>query len=302
VLELQNLTKRFGRVTALDGCSFKVERGRVLGFLGRNGAGKTTTMRAIFGLVELDDGRVLWEGKPVQRETRFRFGYMPEERGLYPRMRTADQLQYFAMLRGLSSRGAREQTDFWLQRVQLSDRADDLVETLSHGNQQRVQLAVSLVGYPDLLVLDEPFSGLDPIAADTLTSIIRGEAKRGAAVVFSSHQLDLVGGVCDDIAIVTGGKVVLDGDLEQIRRSAPLRHLSVSLEEGRDGWAEQIAGRIEGISIVRRDGASAEFTVPSDTRPEAIVEVVAEAGRIEAFRLEPPGLEDIFREAAGDAP
>jgi ABC-2 type transport system ATP-binding protein len=302
VLELQNLTKRFGRVTALDGCSFKAERGRVLGFLGRNGAGKTTTMRAIFGLVELDDGRVMWEGKPVQRETRFRFGYMPEERGLYPRMRTADQLQYFAMLRGLSGGEAREQTDLWLQRLQLSDRADDLVETLSHGNQQRVQLAVSLVGNPDLLVLDEPFSGLDPIAADTLTSIIRGEAERGAAVVFSSHQLDLVGGVCDDIAIVTGGKVVLDGDLEQIRRSAPLRRLYVSLEEGRDGWAEQIAGRIEGISIVRRDGASAEFAVPADTRPEAIVQVVAEAGRIEAFRLEPPGLEDIFREAAGEAP
>ena len=183
-LGLLALRKRFGEVVALDKVSLEVQPGRVLGFLGPNGAGKTTVMRAIFGLLELDAGEVLWAGRPVGMTERLRFGYMPEERGLYPRMRLGDQLAYFGSLHGLSTRAARAAASRWIERLGLADRADAKVEELSHGNQQRAQLAAALLHEPELLVLDEPFAGLDPLAVRTLAAVLRAEAARGAAVLF----------------------------------------------------------------------------------------------------------------------
>jgi ABC-2 type transport system ATP-binding protein len=300
VLELRDLRKRYGDITALDGCSFTATPGRVLGFLGRNGAGKTTAMRSIFGLVEPDDGGVFWQGQTVGRAQRVRFGYMPEERGLYPRMRVADQIAYFARLRGLEKRAARAAAAHWLERLDLAGSAASTVESLSHGNQQRVQLAVALVGSPELLVLDEPFSGLDPIAAETLSSVIRDEAERGTAIVFSSHQLDLVEDVCDDIAVITQGRVVLTGDLEAIRRRSPVRYVEVGFD-GSDGQerVRDVATRLEGLSVVSQSASAVRFRLPASTRPEEVFAALSGLA-LERFRFEPPALSDIFREAAGE--
>jgi ABC-2 type transport system ATP-binding protein len=302
LLELRGLQKRYESTVALDDCSFSVERGRVLGFLGRNGAGKTTAMRSIFGLVPLDGGTMRWEGKPVDREARYHFGYMPEERGLYPRMSVQTQLEYFGELRGLDAAAARRESERWMQRLDLAERRSSTVDSLSHGNQQKVQLAVSLIGDPVLLVLDEPFSGLDPIAVEVLSSVIREAAANGAAVVFSSHQLELVGDVCDDIAVITTGHVVLDGDLEQIRRRSPIRTLQLRLEGTDDGaWAYELVERLPDSKIEESDGDSARLTVGAATRPGDVLSALGElAPKVVEFRLEPPDLERVFREAAGE--
>jgi ABC-2 type transport system ATP-binding protein len=228
MLSLRDIRKRFGPVQALDGCSFSVARGRMLGFLGPNGAGKTTSMRAVFGLVALDGGEVLWDGRPVGLEERLRFGYMPEERGLYPRMPVGEQLAYFGCLHGLDDEPARAAATRWLERLDLADRARAKVEELSHGNQQRVQLAAALVHGPELLVLDEPFAGLDPVAVRTLADVLRDEATRGAAVLFSSHQLELVEDICEEVAIVDHGRIVATGDVDTLRRASRRRRISSS--------------------------------------------------------------------------
>jgi len=301
MLELKGLRKRYDGVVALDGCTLTARRGRILGFLGRNGAGKTTALRSIFGLVALDEGSVLWEGRPVHREQYRRFGYMPETRGLYPRMPVRRQLEYFGRLRGLSAREAAAEAAGWLERLGLAERAESRLEALSHGNQQRLQLAVALAGRPALLVLDEPFSGLDPIAVDALTEIVREATAGGAAVVFSTHQLDLAAELSDDIAIITGGRVVLEGDLHELRRASPVRYVEVSFEEALDGpAAERLAAGVAGGVLVSRAGRALRLRIAVDASPVAVLEAASGCGRIEYFKLEPPTLEEVFREVAQD--
>ena len=205
MLEIIDLAKRYGPVVALDGATFTARPGRIVGFLGPNGAGKTTTMRCIFGLARPDRGEVRWKGAVVDRDARLRFGYMPEQRGLYPRMRVAEQLSYFAQQHGMRGRDADAAAGRWLERMGLADRAKSKLEELSHGNQQRIQLATALVHDPELLVLDEPFSGLDPIGIATMTEVVRERSAAGVGVVFSSHQLDLVEDVCEDVVIIARG-------------------------------------------------------------------------------------------------
>ena len=209
MLDFDGATKRFGSLTALDRCTFTARPGRLTGFLGPNGAGKTTAMRAVFGLVELDAGTVRWQGSPVGAAQRARFGYMPEERGLYPHMRVRDQLVYLGQLCGRGTTDVNRSVDRWLERLGLDGRAADRLDALSHGNQQRVQLIAALVGEPDLLVLDEPFSGLDPIAMDAMSGLLAELAFGGATVLFSSHQLDLVQDLCEDVVIIEHGRIVL---------------------------------------------------------------------------------------------
>ena len=244
MLEVADLARRYGDVVALDGLSFTVEPGQLFGFVGPNGAGKTTTMRIILGVLAADAGEVRWRGRPVDLATRARFGYMPEERGLYPKMRVRDQLAYFAELHGLARAEAGAAADTWLERLGIADRAGDRVETLSLGNQQRVQLAVALVHGPELLVLDEPFSGLDPVGVDVLSGVLRELADEGVPVVFSSHQLELVERLCESVVIINNGRLVASGRVEDLRERGAARPLvRVAVRGGRRGVARGRAGR-----------------------------------------------------------
>ncbi len=224
MLEFDQASKRFGMLVALDACSFSARPGRLTGFLGPNGAGKTTAMRTVFGLVQLDAGCVRWRGSPIGPEQRMRFGYMPEERGLYPRIRVRDQLVYLGLLCGRTTAEVNRTVDGWLERLGLASRAQDHLDTLSHGNQQRVQLVAALVNEPELLVLDEPFSGLDPLAITAMSELLIDVASAGATVLFSSHQLDLVEAICEDVVIIDAGRIVRAG----ISRSCAPRCLSGS--------------------------------------------------------------------------
>src|SRR3954464_15471612 len=227
MLEIHDLTKTYGPVTALDGASFVVRPGRLVGFLGPNGAGKTAPMRGSFGLARPDAGSIAWRGARIGRRERLRFGYMPEQRGLYPRMRVADQLTYFGQQHGLANGDAKRATARWLDGVGLADRATAKLEALSPGNQQRVQLGAALVHDPELLVLDEPFSGLDPLGIETMSSILRERAAAGGGAGFSSHQLALVEDLCEDVVIINRGRIAAAGAIDELRAASTRRHLEV---------------------------------------------------------------------------
>src|SRR3954451_15640512 len=260
MLEVADLARRYGDVVALDGLSFTVEPGRLFGFVGPNGAGKTTTMRIILGVLQPDAGTVRWRGRPVDLATRARFGYMPEERGLYPKMRVRDQLAYFARLHGLCGAAAGGAADRLLRRLRgaaavpaadrligrlgLEERAGDRVETLSLGNQQRVQLGVALVHEPEVLVLDEPYSGLDPVGVDVLSGVLQERAQAGVPVVFSSHQLELVERLCEAVAIINRGRIVATGPVDALRDGGRrVEHVRVRVEGDGDGrWLTGVPG------------------------------------------------------------
>jgi len=296
MLRLDGLCKRFGDVVALDECTLSVAPGQMLGFLGPNGAGKTTAMRTIFGLVRPDAGRVTWEDQVLTGVTRRRIGYMPEERGLYPKMRVRKQLVYFGRLHGLDRPDAERAVDHWLEIFNLTDRADAKVIELSHGNQQRVQLAASLVHRPMLLVLDEPFAGLDPIAAVTMAGILRRQAEEGVAVLFSSHQLDLVEDLCDDVTIIHQGRVILAGRVSRLRSASPRRYLEVATREPVDvSWISAMPG----ASLIEQREDRMRLLVDDTVDLQAIAAAAAGAGTISAFSLEPPSLSEVFTEAVG---
>jgi ABC-2 type transport system ATP-binding protein len=293
VLALRDLHKRYGDVVALDGCSLSVERGGILGFLGPNGAGKTTAMRIVFALVKPDRGEATWEGKPIVEDTKRQFGYMPEQRGLYPKMKAHDQLTYLGRLRGMTTADAAASADRWLERFGLVERRLDRVEVLSHGNQQRVQLAAALVHDPDLLVLDEPFSGLDPIAAETMSEVLREQAEAGKAVVFSSHQLDLVEDLCEEVAIINEGRIVVEGNVRQLKDAAPIRHLEVEVEAG----SANLFDRLEGIRQVTSEDHRITAIVDATTDVRGVLATAQATGRVRQFSYTTPSLSDLFREA-----
>jgi ABC-2 type transport system ATP-binding protein len=291
VLELRDLARRYGDVVALDGVSFSVDEGQMFGFVGPNGAGKTTTMRIILGVLAADRGQVIFRGAPVDFAMRTRFGYMPEERGLYPKMRVRDQLTYLARLHGRDAAAARESADGWIERLGLSERAGDRVEQLSLGNQQRVQLAAALVHEPDLLVLDEPFSGLDPVGVDVLSGVLGDYAARGVPVVFSSHQLELVERLCEAVAIIKDGRLVASGTVEELRdRGAAGRRVRVAVEAAADDWLP------EGAAVVDR-GPRGLLIALDGVASDAVLDAARRAGSVTYFALERPTLSELFREA-----
>jgi ABC-2 type transport system ATP-binding protein len=293
-LEVIGLTKRFGEILALDGLSLEVRPGRVLGFLGPNGAGKTTTMRCLFGLVRPDCGEVRWQGRSVGPAEWRRFGYMPEERGLYPKMRVREQLEFFAHLSGLDGRSAAVTVERWLGRLGLAERAEEKVEALSHGNQQRVQLAAALVHDPELLVLDEPFAGLDPLGVAALAAVIEELAEAGTAVIFSSHQLDLVEDVCRDVVVIERGRVVLAGPLEALRAASRRRYVEVGFRGGVT-WAP----RLEGGRVVVAEPGRTRLELDAGLAPEGLLALAQCGGELTRFSFEPLALSDLFREAVG---
>ena len=300
MLEARGLTRRFGDKTAVDDVSFEVADGQMTGFIGGNGAGKTTTMRMIMGVLEPSAGEALWNGEPMTREHRRRIGYMPAERGLYPKQPLIDQLVYLAQLRGVAPAAARARGLELLERFGLGDRAKDKLEALSLGNQQRVQIAASVIAEPDALILDEPFSGLDPRAVDAMADLLREFTSRGVPVLFSSHQLDLVERLCDSLVFLAGGRVAAQGTAAQLRRSGRVRHRLVLDSDA--GWVRDVADRL-GIGVVDVDGPRALLELPDDAEgrerasDELLRTVMARASiREDAEVL--PQLADIYREVA----
>jgi ABC-2 type transport system ATP-binding protein len=296
MLELTDVSKRYGEVAALAECSFQVHPGRLTGFLGPNGAGKTTAMRTVLGLVRPDAGTVRWQGRAVTEAARRRFGYMPEERGLYPRMRVAEQLVHLGRLSGLTAAAAIREADRWLDALGLADRKTSRLDDLSHGNQQRVQLAAALVHSPELLVLDEPFSGLDPIAMDAMSVLLTDLAHDGAAVLFSSHQLDVVEHLCEDVVVIDHGHVVLAGDLDAIRDTSSERYLDVTVARDPERFL-----RLTDAVVVAHDGDRVRLRIRRHIDPMALVADVG--GDLVRLTYEPPTLSELFRTAvSGRAP
>lgn len=296
VLELDGLVRSFGSTVALDGLSFTVPTGQVMGFLGPNGAGKSTAMRTILQLTGLDAGVIRWNGHPYGFEMCQRIGYMPEERGLYPTMRVGDQLSYLARLHGVDRRDAERASGRWLARLGVAERATDKVEALSLGNQQRVQLAAALVHEPDLLVLDEPFSGLDPVGVDELAAVLAERAAAGATVVFSSHQLDLVEGLCESVAIISRGRCVATGSVaDLVRAGRPRLVVAVAGEKGA-AWAHHLAG----VTVSENVGGRLRLVLDAGTDPQRVLSAAMAAGPVEHFEFESRRLSEIFRQAVGE--
>jgi ABC-2 type transport system ATP-binding protein len=291
VLEFDRASKQFGAVAALDACTFTARPGRLTGFLGPNGAGKTTAMRAVFGLVELDSGGVQWRGAPVGPEQRVRFGYMPEERGLYPRMRVRDQLVYLGRLCGRTSMEVGRSVDIWLERLGLATRANDRLDDLSHGNQQRAQLIAALVNEPELLVLDEPFSGLDPLAIASMSDLLAEVAAAGATVVFSSHQLDLVEDICEDVVIINAGRIVRAGDLADLRAEVPQRFVSVRYRGRSPDWSG-----LPSVELIGETDGKARLIVDQDVDLAALVAAARRTADLVSFAYGPPTLSELFRQ------
>ncbi len=290
MITVEKLTRRYGDVTVVDDVSFEVRPGRTTGFVGANGAGKTTTMRMIMGVLAASAGDVLWQGSPITADERRRFGYMPEERGLYPRMKLRDQLVYFARLHGMSRADAQRRADDLLAHFGLEDRADDLLDELSLGNQQRIQIAASLVHHPSALVLDEPFSGLDPLAVDSMVELLQQEA-RDLPLLFSSHQLDLVERLCDDLVILSGGRLVAAGPVDELRSRGADRYRVVL--DGEDAaWLRDLRG----VAVRDVDGPTALLDLAGLTAPELVRAVGERSAVLEVARDHQP-LSEIFKES-----
>jgi ABC-2 type transport system ATP-binding protein len=293
VLELSHLSRRFGAVVALDDVSFSVAEGEMVGFVGPNGAGKTTAMRIALGVLHADAGEVRWRGRPVDPDVRRRFGYMPEERGLYPKMRVHDQLVYLARLHGLDPDDARVQAQRTAEILGVADRARDRTEALSLGNQQRVQLAAALVHRPEALVLDEPFRGLDPVGVDVLSGVLREQAMGGVPVVFSSHQLELVERLCESVVLIHKGQVVAAGRIADLRAADDRLLVRVEVADGTPGWMDRLAG----VRVAEPLPGGAILELVDHVRESDVLDAARAAGDVRHFSVVQPSLTDIFRKA-----
>lgn len=291
MLELTGITKSYGGRRVLDDVGFSVGAGRLTGFVGGNGAGKTTTMRIILGVLARDSGEVTLHGAPVTSADRRRFGYMPEERGLYPKMRVREHIVYLARLHGFSKAEATTRATALLEELGLGERLEDNVETLSLGNQQRAQIAAALVHDPEVLILDEPFSGLDPLAVDVVAEVLHRRAAAGAAVLFSSHQLDVVERLCDDLVIIAGGTIRADGSREELRAQHAQRRFEL-VSAGDAGWLRDEPG----VHVIEFDGGYALFDADSDEAAQQVLRRALERGDVASFAPRHPSLAQIFTE------
>lgn len=296
MLEIKNLKKTFGSLTAVDDISFIIPDGQILGMIGQNGAGKTTTFRLILNFLTADSGEVLWNGRPLQKTDYDVIGYLPEERGLYPKVSIEDQIIYFAQLRGKSKKEIKPQIDKWMEKFQVKGKKTDKIKSLSKGNQQKVQLIATLIHQPKLVILDEPFSGLDPVNAELLEAGIKELKKQGACVIFSSHNMNNVEEICDKLIMLKNGKMVLDGTVREIREQYGRKKLfletPISIDELR-----MLPGVIkaettkEGLKVI---------DLESPENGKAIFEKVTQNGYITTFSQQPPTIEEIFKMKAGE--
>lgn len=290
-LEIDGLHKRYGDTIALDGVGFTVNPGEVFGFVGSNGAGKTTTMRITLGVLGADAGEARLNGKPIDLDVRRTIGYMPEERGLYPKMKVGAQLKYLAELHGLSSDDASAAVVRWTERLGIEHRVDDTVDSLSLGNQQRVQLAAALIHDPAVLVLDEPFSGLDPVAVDTMSEVLMEKARTGVPVLFSSHQLDLVQRLCHRVGIIGAGRMKAVGTVDELRGSGGTTFV-VHAPAAPTGWADSVPG----VTTIAHSQGHTTLSVAPGTDDQAILSAALATGPVHEFARSTPSLTDLYRE------
>jgi ABC-2 type transport system ATP-binding protein len=289
-LQIDLISKRYGDVVAVDDLSFEIQAGQLFGFVGRNGAGKTTTMRIVLGVLTADSGEVRWAGLPLDFASRRRIGYMPEQRGLYPKMRLLEQLVYLGRLHGMPGQTAHREATRWLERFGLADRRNDELQALSLGNQQRVQLAAALVFDPEVLVLDEPFTGLDPVAVDLMSGVLRERAQAGVAVIFSSHELDLVERLCDRVGIVDRGRLIACGTVPELRGRGPQRYWVDTAPAASDWWSS-----VPGVTVVRSEGTRALLEPAAGVDDQAILQIALRAGPVHEFGPAQPTLVELFR-------
>ncbi|MBP2474971.1 ABC-2 type transport system ATP-binding protein [Crossiella equi] len=290
VLEIDRISKRYGEVIALQEMTFDIRAGELFGFVGSNGAGKTTTMRIALGVLAADAGEVRWNGRPVDFETRRHIGYMPEERGLYPKMKVLEQLVYLAELHGMPAKAARRAAEEWTERLGLAERRGEEVQKLSLGNQQRVQLAAALVHDPQVLVLDEPFSGLDPVAVDVMSQVLREKCAAGVPVMFSSHQLDLVERLCDRVGIIRSGRMVVSGRVDELRSGTNPRYL-LDLPYATSDWAASLPG----VTQISAEDTRFVVELAPGTDSQTVLAAAMRTGEVREFAPHRPSLTDLFR-------
>jgi len=293
ILELRNIEKSFGEKNVLTGVSFKAEGGKAFGLLGRNGAGKTTSIRILMNVFPANSGEVLIDGQPINYD-KIAIGYLPEERGLYPKKLIIDQLTYFAELKGMSKKAAVKSIDYWLERLGMTEYRNKRLDTLSKGNQQKIQLITALVHDPDIVILDEPFSGLDPVNAMLLKDVVKEQIAKGKIVLFSSHQMSYIEEFCDSIAILNNGVVALHGDLHDIKRDYPRDRLVVRTES-----PDRIKADFSTACSVMENG-NLMIRLSDASEKQAIMTRLVQNYDIDEVKVFEPSLNDIFVEVAGD--
>lgn len=294
ILELQNIEKNFGDNKVLTGISFKAEGGKAFGLLGRNGAGKTTSIRILMNVFPANNGEVLIDGKPIDYD-KVRIGYLPEERGLYPKKVIIDQLTYFAELKGMSKKSAIKAIDNWLEVLGMTEYRNKRLDTLSKGNQQKIQLITALAHDPDIIILDEPFSGLDPVNAMLLKNVVKEQIGKGKIVLFSSHQMSYIEEFCDSIAILNNGKVAITGELHNIKRAYPRNKLVVRTES-----SAAILSDFASKATLKDDG-SIIIALSSPDEKKSVMSKLIDNYDVDEVKVFEPSLNDIFVEYAGDA-
>jgi len=289
VLLVENLKKTFSNVVAVDGVSFEVKRGRIFGLLGPNGAGKTTTIRMILDIIKPDSGVIKFDGKDIDDEVKSKIGYLPEERGLYRKTRVLETILYFARLKGIDGKIALDRAKYWLKKFELADRINSKIEELSKGNQQKVQIIISILHDPELIILDEPFTGLDPVNQELLKEILLELKDKNKAIIFSTHQMDQVEKLCDDIYLINKGKPVLSGSLAEVKRRFGKNTIHIEF----DGDGESLK-KLSGVKKIDIYPNYAEITLEDGTRENDILAKLVELVNLKKFEVKEPSLHSIF--------
>ena len=293
-LKIENVSKHYGEKVAVDNISLEMNEPGVFGLLGTNGAGKTTTIRMLLGILKKDSGEITWNGKEVKRKN-VNFGYLPEERGIYPKVKIFDQLVYFAELKGMKKQQAKEEINYWMGRLKVEEYKEMLAEKLSKGNQQKIQFITAILNNPELIVLDEPFSGLDPVNTELLKDVILELVKKGKYIIMSSHQMSSIEEFCSDVVIINRGKTVLKGNLKEIKDSYPAKRLEIDAKQ-------DITADIEnaGMKIEKNIDNNYEITIENEDKAHALLKTLVEKGVVlDKFELKKPSLNDIFIEKVG---
>lgn len=294
-LTLQQVTKKYKDFVAVERLSFMIEPGEIYGLIGQNGAGKTTTFRMILDLQETTEGTILWQGQPIQQVSRNVLGYLPEERGIFPQMKVAEQLQFFGELRGMDAETIKREIDYWIKRFELEEKRNEKAETLSKGNQQKVQLIASFIHRPKFLILDEPFSGLDPVNKDLLKDAILHLRDEGMTILFSSHQMENVEELCDNITLLKQGRALFSGPLLELKRQFGKQRLTIRT----DIPAEQLAA-MTGVKNAVRSGDEVICQLENESFAESVFHAISEGRFIEKFSLDYLSLDEIFKLKVGE--